>query len=192
MPAAQRRELILDAATGVFGDRGYHGTTTDQIAKAAGISQPYVVRLFGTKEKLFLDVLDRALQTMLVAFRAALADDGSGYPLQKRLGETFVDLVSSKGVHRTLLQAFVSGGDAEIGRFARAGFLDVFRFLRDEAGFTDVEVDEFLAQGMLFSVLLSLELPRTFGTDPDGDALMRAVFGAKCAMVLDVMGPGAS
>jgi hypothetical protein len=44
---------------------------------------------------------------------------------------------------------------------------------------------------MLFSVLLSLELPRTFGTDPDGDALMQAVFGAKCAMVLEVMGPGA-
>ncbi|MCU1580821.1 MAG: TetR/AcrR family transcriptional regulator, partial [Microbacteriaceae bacterium] len=52
MRAEDRRELILEAATRVFGDRGYIGATTNLVAVAAGVSQPYVVRIFGTKEKL--------------------------------------------------------------------------------------------------------------------------------------------
>ena len=57
----ERREQILVAALAVFGAKGYVGTTTDDVAKAASVSQPYVVRLFGTKENLFLAVLRAAL-----------------------------------------------------------------------------------------------------------------------------------
>src|SRR3954467_9042896 len=74
MRAQDRRELILQAATAVFGERGFVGTTTDAIARAAGVSQPYVVRMFGTKEALFLEVLHRALDKLMAAFRGALAD----------------------------------------------------------------------------------------------------------------------
>jgi len=78
IPAAQRRELILEAATGVFAERGYAGSTTDQVAKAAGISQPYVVRMFGTKETLFLEALDRAQGKLLRAFRDVIAAYDAG------------------------------------------------------------------------------------------------------------------
>src|SRR3954463_13204345 len=74
MRSEDRRELILQAATASFGERGYVGTTTDAVAKAAGVSQPYVVRMFGTKEALFLEVLHRALDKLMAAFRSALAD----------------------------------------------------------------------------------------------------------------------
>src|SRR4051795_11692585 len=74
MKSPERRQLILEAATAVFGERGYVGTTTDAVARAAGVSQPYVVRMFGTKEALFLEVLHRALDKLLVTFRTALAD----------------------------------------------------------------------------------------------------------------------
>src|SRR3954447_15313241 len=74
MRSVDRRELILEAATAVFGERGYVGTTTDAVARAAGVSQPYVVRMFGTKEALFLEVLHRALDKLMAAFRGALAD----------------------------------------------------------------------------------------------------------------------
>ena len=73
MRSADRRELILEAATAVFGELGYGGATTDKVAKAAGVSQPYVVRMFGTKEQLFLEVLRRALDRLLAVFRAELA-----------------------------------------------------------------------------------------------------------------------
>jgi TetR/AcrR family transcriptional regulator len=75
MGAEERRALVLEAATEVFGQYGYAGTTTDRVAAAAGVSQPYVVRIFGTKEKLFIAVLNRDLTRLMTAFRAALAAD---------------------------------------------------------------------------------------------------------------------
>ena len=85
MKAEDRRELVIQAATAVFGDYGYYGTTTDQIARAAGVSQPYVVRMFGTKERLFTTVLERALEMLLDTFRAALAEP-SDAPARYRMG----------------------------------------------------------------------------------------------------------
>jgi AcrR family transcriptional regulator len=189
LSAADRREQILDAATAVFGDRGYNGTTTDQVAQAAGISQPYVVRMFGTKEKLFLEVLQRALDTLFVAFREALPDPGDGTALQQRLGSAFVDLVAKVGVHRTLLHAFTSGNDPVIGAAARSGFVGIYRFLRDEAGFSPDDISTFLGHGMLLSVLLGIEMPSVWGTDPEADELMRVAFGEKCGVVLAAAGP---
>src|SRR3954447_6902684 len=50
----ERREEILDAALEVFADQGLHGAATEEIASRAGISQPYVFRLFGTKKELYV------------------------------------------------------------------------------------------------------------------------------------------
>ncbi|MDF2444417.1 MAG: TetR/AcrR family transcriptional regulator, partial [Subtercola sp.] len=68
MRGEDRRESILQAAMQVFGDYGYVGSTTAQIARAAGVSQPYVVQTFGTKEQLFLAVIEQALDRLLAAF----------------------------------------------------------------------------------------------------------------------------
>lgn len=192
MPAAERREAIIQAATELFGQRGYHGTTTDQIAQAAGISQPYVVRMFGTKEKLFLEVLDAALEKLYAAFRSTIPDPGDGTRIEQRLGAAFVDLVGSVGLHRTLLHAFVSGNDPVIGAAARTGFVGIYTLLRDEAGFEPSDIQQFLGYGMLMSVLLGIELPSTFGRDADADELMGVAFGDKCDVVLAVAGPDAA
>jgi AcrR family transcriptional regulator len=61
--ADQRREAVLDAATTAFAAKGLYGTTTEEIARRAGISQPYVFRLFGSKMNLFIAVLTRVLLT---------------------------------------------------------------------------------------------------------------------------------
>src|SRR6476646_10790939 len=50
----ERREEILDAALEVFADQGLHGALTEEIARRAGISQPYVFRRFGTKKELYV------------------------------------------------------------------------------------------------------------------------------------------
>src|SRR5690606_34498401 len=80
MRAEDRRELVLTAATAVFGERGYVGATTDAVARAAGVSQPYVVRMFGSKEALFLAVLGRALDRLLETFRTAIAAEPGATP----------------------------------------------------------------------------------------------------------------
>ena len=51
--AEVRREAVLEAAAAEFSRKGLHGASTDAIAKAAGISQPYLFRLFGTKKELY-------------------------------------------------------------------------------------------------------------------------------------------
>ncbi|MGH3145143.1 MAG: TetR/AcrR family transcriptional regulator, partial [Rubrobacter sp.] len=50
----ERRETVLDAAVVEFAEKGLHGASTEGIAERAGISQPYVFKLFGTKKGLFL------------------------------------------------------------------------------------------------------------------------------------------
>ncbi|MEU6094449.1 MFS transporter [Streptomyces sp. NPDC047079] len=56
--AEERRETVLRTAIGAFAARGYRGTTTAEVAKAAGISQAYVYRLFPSKESLFTAVVE--------------------------------------------------------------------------------------------------------------------------------------
>ena len=167
--AAQRRESILRAAAEVFGRRGYVGAPTDQIAKAAGISQPYVVRLFGSKEALFLAVLLDAKEALLSTFRGGLAEaraaGKAGDELLKELGDHYVGLARDSGVHLSLLQAFVQGADPVIGAAARAGYLQIWQFLREEAGLDVTAAKNFLAEGMLLSVLLAVDMPALVGED---------------------------
>src|SRR5690349_14775400 len=102
MKSEDRRVLILEAATTVFGEYGYFGATTDLVAKAAGVSQPYVVRMFGTKEQLFLEVLYRALDRLLVTFRTELAKEGD-VPLARRFGLAYADLLQDRGLLLSLM-----------------------------------------------------------------------------------------
>ena len=207
IPSAERREQILEAASRVFGERGYFGATTDQIAKAAGISQPYVVRMFGGKENLFVGVLSRSLDRLLVAFTRTLEEwkaEGSpaapaaavvtnGTPVAgghgeigRRLGLAYVNLIEDRGLLLSLMQAFSMGQDPTIGAKARDGFLAIYRLLRDEAGFTPEQVRSFLAEGMLLNTLLGLRLPDEYGRDEAATELLECTFRTKLALVLDV------
>lgn len=190
MPAAERRELILGHASEVFGRRGYPGTTTEQIAQAAGISQPYVVRMFGTKEKLFVEVMERALGKLIVAFREVIRLRDSGEipadELGARLGQAYVDLIEDRGILMSLMQGFIQGHDDVIGRRARAGFLEIYRLLRDEAGIPADDVRSFLADGMLINTLLAIGMPDNFEGDEAATELMNLSFGAKLDAVLCV------
>jgi AcrR family transcriptional regulator len=163
MKAEDRRELILAAATKVFGEYGYFGTTTDKVAKAAGVSQPYVVRMFGTKEQLFLEVMRRAVDRLLAVFRAELA--AGTHDLGPRFGRAYIDLLTDRGLLLSLMHAFVLGSDPVVGREARSGFLEVYSFLRDEAGFDAEEVHTFLANGMLINTMVGLRMSDEFETN---------------------------
>jgi len=185
MPADERRILILDAATEVFGQRGYAGATTDRVAAAAGVSQPYVVRMFGTKEKLFLEVLRRDLDRLLTAFRAEV-ELISDYPLGERLGLAYVDLLQDRGLLLSLMHGFVLGSDPVIGEVARCGFLDVYRFLKNEAGFSPEEAADFMAQGMLLNTLVGIRMTDDYDSDEDARELLAGALRTKLTFLLDV------
>ena len=69
--AEQRRGAVLDAATHEFGLRGLHGASTEDIAAAAGISQPYLFRLFGSKKGLYLAASQRCIDELYAVFATA-------------------------------------------------------------------------------------------------------------------------
>ena len=202
IPAAERRELILDAATAVFADRGYAGATTDQVAKAAGISQPYVVRMFGTKEKLFLEALDRALEKLFSMFRSVIAaydageladqvaaldmapDANRAEQLMPLIGAGYADLIEDRGILMMLMQAFVTGHEPAIGACAREGFLEVYRLIRDEAGFSPEAARDFLAQGMLMNTLLSIRLPEVYDESDIAVELLDCTLKTKLPLIL--------
>ncbi|GAA4180996.1 TetR/AcrR family transcriptional regulator [Gryllotalpicola koreensis] len=188
IPAAERREQILDAAAKVFGERGYAGTTTDQVAQAAGISQPYVVRMFGSKEKLFCELLLRARESLETRLRTALARPEvkalDAKELKKFLGRAYVDLVGEGDIVLPLAQGFLLGHDPVIGRYAREGFLDIYRLLRDEAGLSPEEVRDFLAGGMLLNTLMTLQMTGLYDSDDTARELLGCAFGEKLDLVL--------
>ncbi len=182
MRAEDRRELLLAAATGVFGDYGYYGATTELVARAAGVSQPYVVRVFGTKETMFLEVLGRALERLLDTFRAALARD-DGTTVTARLGASYAQLITDRGLLLSLMHGFVLGREERIGRAAREGFKEVYRFLRHEAGLTTDEADRFLGGGMLLNTLIGVRM----ADDYDGDPEVRELIDCALPHKVDVL-----
>lgn len=182
MKSEDRRELILEAATAVFGEHGYEGATTDAVAKAAGVSQPYVVRMFGSKEQLFLEVLQRALDRLMTAFRAALPGDREG--LAHRLALAYTDLLTDRGVLLSLMHSFILGSDPVIGKAARKGFLEVYALLRHEAGLSAEEVQQFLANGMLLNTMVAIRMSDDFDTDADANECLVTMLPHKLDLVL--------
>src|SRR5207237_10895229 len=89
-PQVERREAILDAALDEFAAHGYHGGSTEGIARRAGISQPYVFRLFGTKQELFKAVVARCFRETLEMFQRA-AEGKRGAEALDTMGTAYVE-----------------------------------------------------------------------------------------------------
>ena len=181
MSSDDRRDLVLAAATTVFAETGYSGTTTDVVAKAAGVSQPYVVRMFGTKENLFVSVLTRAIDLVMVSFREALASRAPDVTVSTALGDAYYVLAADRDVLLCLMHAFTMGSHPVIGAFARDGFLDVFEYLRQEGGMSADEAQHFLAEGMLINTVLGLRIPDNAAVNPCAAEVTEVVLGPEQA-----------
>ena len=71
LTATERKDDLLDAALIEFAESGYEGTSTEDIARRAGISQPYLFRLFGTKKELYIASVQRCYRETLALFQGA-------------------------------------------------------------------------------------------------------------------------
>ncbi len=79
----RNRDLILDAALGVFSDHGFRGATLDQIATAAGLSKPNVLYYFASKDEIYTRLLSGLLETWLDPLRDI---NPEGDPVDEILG----------------------------------------------------------------------------------------------------------
>lgn len=75
-----RRDLILDAAVGLFHQRGYHATGVDEIGDAVGVSGPAIYRHFASKEDILVEAIQLAadeVQAAQESARAQVSDPGA-------------------------------------------------------------------------------------------------------------------
>ncbi len=158
MSAEERRALVLEAATRAFARGGYHGTSTDAVAREAGVSQPYVVRIFGTKLELFLEVFERSARRVYAAFEDVLAEgpfDPTSDDDRARMGLAYFALLRDHDFLQVMLHAFSNGDVDEIAAAARSCMGEVFSTLK-RTGWDDEEVRDFIAYGMLLNVMTSM------------------------------------
>jgi AcrR family transcriptional regulator len=165
MSAQERRELVLEAAAREFAVSGFAGTSADAIAGAAGISQPYLFRLFGTKKELFLAVVERSFSRLL----AALQEGAEKAEREEVLGELARAYDRAfPGPYGSLeqLQFYAACGDEEVRLAVRRGFGDCYQYVERASGAGAEEVRRFFADKMLDAVAAAMRLPDVAGREP--------------------------
>ena len=160
MSADERMDQLVTAAVKAFAKSGYAGTTTDQVARLADVTQPYVIRLFGSKEKLFLAALTRVCDAIEQVFRDAAARQ----PDLAALGASYEELLADRDLLLVFLHGLAAGADPAVGALVRERFDRICALVRELTGATPVETREFMASGMLLTVLTAM---RVIGPEPE-------------------------
>jgi AcrR family transcriptional regulator len=165
LPAAERRQALVDAAMRVFSTGSYAGATTADIAREAGVSEPILYRHFASKRELYIACLDEVWRRTREQFDANLARLGDRESV-KALGMTLFGMQRARVLPTNLwIQALTEAGeDAEIRRYLRRHVKELHDFIADairrgqEAGGVeddrdpDAEAWVFVAGGLLLSV----------------------------------------
>jgi AcrR family transcriptional regulator len=164
--AEVRREEILAVAMEQFAAGGYHGTSTETIARDAGISQPYLFRLFRTKKELFLACDDRACAKVIDAFRRAAADAAPGEELAA-MGHAYVhELLPDRHALLMLMQGYAAVSDPEIQEHVRRKYGEVVAEVARLSNATPDEIWSFFGTGMLLNIVVALDLGKIAGENP--------------------------
>ena len=95
MTGAERREQLLDVGRGLFAEKGFEGTSVEEIAAKAQVSKPVVYEHFGGKEGLYAVVVDREIRTLLEAIMVALTADGPPRALLEQAALTLLDYIEN-------------------------------------------------------------------------------------------------
>jgi AcrR family transcriptional regulator len=156
--APERREDVLVAARDVFAEHGLSGASTDEIARRAGISQPYLFRLFRTKKELFIASVERCFAETRETFEQA-AEGKSGEEALKAMGQAYGELIRSNPNRlRAQMQTYAACGDPDVACVARRGFGGLVDVVGRASGVDAETVSRFFAKGMLINVVASMDL----------------------------------
>ena len=158
MSADERRELVVRAALTEFARSGFAGTSTEAIAKRAGISQPYVFRLYATKKDLFIAVVNSCFDRVYNAFLAA-ADGTYGMDAKEAMAHAYSVLLQDRELLTAQMHAYAAGDDPEIREATRNGYRRLWLLVQRATGLPEEQVVQFFAVGMLINVAASLDLP---------------------------------
>ena len=158
LSAAERKDDVLDAAMVEFAERGLEGTSTEDIARRAGISQPYLFRLFGTKKELFIATVTRCFRETLELFQRA-AEGKRGDEALHAIGKAYMEqLETDRTWLRAQMQAYAASDDPAIRAVVRAGYGDLVAYVRRVSGADGPTIWQFFSTGMMLNVLASMHV----------------------------------
>ncbi len=165
MSAEERRESVIRAATAEFARGGYHGTSTEAIAKRVGVSQPYLFRLFPGKKAMFLAAAERCVEDTISTFEEA-AKGLEGEEALHAMGNAYTKVIAEQPERLMMqMQMYVAvaaaeeAGEHEFGEAVRAGWMRLWDTVHLPLGADVNETTTFLAHGMLINCLVAMGFP---------------------------------
>jgi AcrR family transcriptional regulator len=156
MSRDERRDMVLDAAIVEFASYGLHGVTTDTIAERVGVSQPYVIRLFGSKKGLFLQAGQRVFDRIMAALREAV-ERNPEEPV-RALQRAYVGLMNRREELLMLIQMFAASKDPEVLRAVQGRMEEIYAYVREATGEEEEVIRLLFAQAMLLTAAASIDL----------------------------------
>jgi len=166
LKADERRDEVIAAAAIEFAAAGFAGTSTASVARRAGVSQPYVFQLFGTKKELFLaavrDCFARTGGRFEEAGRAGRASGLDPVGMLKVMGHAYVELLlADRDLLRLQLHAYAACRDPKVRVVVRDEFHSLWRTVADISGADPQALQAWFANGMLINVIASIGNART-------------------------------
>ncbi|MGN6868388.1 MAG: TetR/AcrR family transcriptional regulator [Solirubrobacteraceae bacterium] len=162
VPAAERRDALIDAAVHEFAQAGLHGTPVDRIARRVGVAQPYVFSLFGSKKELFLAAVERGFELVADTFTKAAAEFDPAIALpdtgvKEAMGQAYTEMLESDRDYLMLqLHAYAACGDDEIRVRVRAAYARLVAHVESLWQASAEEIDEFFRYGMWLNVAAAM------------------------------------
>lgn len=187
LPAAERKEQLLDRAAELFAERGYARTTTAELAKAAGVTEPIIYRHFSSKRGLFIALIERTGRQTLEQWEQDLAGaKDAAERLRRVIGDNPMVSARGRAGYRVFLQAISEVDDPEIHKALADHIGKVHAFLVKEiklaqeqhkvAGRFSAEIIAWLLIniGMGYGVLAAMQVPG-HGRDETGMHVQRVL-----------------
>jgi TetR/AcrR family transcriptional regulator len=133
LPAEERKAAVLDCACGIFSTGSYRGTTTAEIARQAGVTEPVLYRHFASKRDLYLAVLDESWSRLHEMWEQAVEGEPDPRFWVAAMGQAYFAATDPKLLCAELwMQALTEASDdAEIRRFLRKQMREVHDFVSD-------------------------------------------------------------
>lgn len=140
LPAAKRREQLLDTAVTLFAERGYGGATTAELARAAGVTEPIIYRHFASKKDLFIAVIDRTSDLITETWERQLrtARDPA-QRLRRLIGANPMVTDRGRGIYRVIVQAMTEIEDPDILLAIQRHVTALHRFVSHEVALAQEE-----------------------------------------------------
>lgn len=149
---------MTQAALGCFSRFGFHGTSTDSIARAVGVSQPYLFRLYPSKRDIFLATGRVCFERTFHSFDMA-ARNLTGREALDAMRRAYRQLALDRDLPLMQMQLYVAASSDEVLRQqVTAWWNDLWDFVAKTTGLPEEEINTFMARGMLINVMVALDI----------------------------------